>query len=134
MTRRHIVAGVALALVVAAIVAGLVIVGSPSNERARRLDEQRVRALQALTRAVDEYWRVRGRLPASLGELVNEPRINADTKDPLTAQEYVYQTRSQRTYRLCADFDRPSEDGRVDSPFWKHPAGRRCFDLDVAAP
>jgi len=132
MAPRHIVAGAALVLVLAAVVGGLVIVGSPSKERARRLDEQGVFALKALTRSVDEYWRIRGRLPASLGELVNEPRFSAETKDPQTQREYDYRAVSERTYQLCATFAGPSE-GASDAPFWKHDAGRRCFDVDVGA-
>jgi hypothetical protein len=133
MTPRYIVAGAALALVLAAIVAGLVVIGSPSDERARRLDEQRVRALQSLTRSVDEYWRVRGRLPASLPELMQEPRFSAETRDPVTAQAYGYRALSPRTYQLCADFDRQSEE-ELDSPFWKHGSARHCFDVEVGTP
>lgn len=40
--RRKLVAGLVIAAVVAAVGAGLIMLGSPADVRARRLDEQRV--------------------------------------------------------------------------------------------
>jgi len=132
MVPRHIVAGVALALVLAAVVAGLFIVGSPSNERARRLDEQRVGALQNISAMVDSYWTAHSSLPASLAALANDPRLSVDTKDPETREEYGYRTRSEREYELCATFDRETGED-PSSPFWTHGAGRRCFEIEARA-
>ena len=87
MAPRTVVAGIGVAVVLLAIVIGLAVVGSPADERARRLDERRVRALQGFAGAVDEYWRVRGRVPQSIAELMRDPRVIADTKDPATGQE-----------------------------------------------
>ena len=130
MAPRTVVAGIGVAVVLLAIVIGLAVVGSPADERARRLDERRVRALQSLAAAVDEYWRVRGRVPQSIAELMRDPRVIADTKDPVTGQEYVYRTVTDRTYQLCADFERQSA-GASDARLWAHPSGSRCFDLEV---
>ena len=133
MTSRHLVAGVALVLVLVAIVAGLLIVGSPAGERARRLDERRIGALQSLSSMVDRYWMTRGRLPSSLAELANDPRMNTDTKDPQTQREYGYRVVTDRKYELCANFDRETDDDLVP-PFWKHGAGRRCFEIETESP
>ena len=73
MAPRTVVAGIGVAIVLLAIVIGLAVIGSPADERARRLDERRVRALQGLAGAVDEYWRVRGRVPQSIAELMRDP-------------------------------------------------------------
>jgi type II secretory pathway pseudopilin PulG len=127
---RTVVAGVGVAIVLLAIVIGLAVIGSPADERARRLDERRVRALQGLAGAVDEYWRVRGRLPQSIAELIRDPRAVTDTRDPVSGQEYVYRTVTDRTYQLCADFERQSV-GVSDATLWAHRPGRHCFDLDV---
>ena len=132
MTPRHVLAGIAFALVSAAIVAGLVVVGSPSNERARRFDERRVGALRSLSSEVDGYWMARGRLPASLAELANNPRHGVETKDPETNEEYSYRVLSEKKYELCANFERESDED-VFSPFWKHGAGRQCFEIEAAA-
>ncbi|SRR6266581_2529984 len=130
MAPRTVVAGIGVAVVLLAIVIGLAVIGSPADERARRLDERRVRALQGLAGAVDEYWRVRGRLPQSIAELMRDPRVVTDTKDPVSGQEYVYRTVTDRTYQLCADFERQSV-GVSDARLWTHPSGRHCFDLEV---
>jgi type II secretory pathway pseudopilin PulG len=127
---RTVVAGVGVAIVLLAIVIGLAVIGSPADERARRLDERRVRALQGLAGAVDEYWRVRGRLPQSIAELIRDPRVVTDTRDPVSGQEYVYRTVTDQTYQLCADFERQSV-GMSDARLWAHRSGRHCFDLDV---
>jgi len=130
MTARTVVAGVGIGLVVVAIALGVYAIGSPAEERARRVDERRIRALQGLTGIIDEYWRVQGRLPPSVAELMKDPRIVADTKDPVTGQEFPYRRVTDRTYQVCAEFARPGS-GVSDRGSWAHPSGRHCFDLEV---
>ena len=48
MTGRQLLAGVVSLVVAAAIITGVVILGSPSNERALRLDQRRVSDLEGL--------------------------------------------------------------------------------------
>ena len=52
-------------------IAGLFASGSPSNERAKRLDEQRVSQLESISYAIDQYWNQNKSLPATLTELEN---------------------------------------------------------------
>jgi type II secretory pathway pseudopilin PulG len=132
MRPQTVAAGIALVAVVAAIAAGLIMLGSPSEQRARRLDGRRLAALQVLRSAIDDYWRTHGRLPESIGELVREPRFVSQTRDPVTGREYRYRAMTGTTYQICADFDRPSEP-ELDVPFWAHAAGSRCFDLEAPA-
>jgi len=131
MTMRTIAAAVGIVAVVAAIALGLYAVGSPADERARRLDQRRVRALQGLAASIDEYWNTRGRLPESLAELTRDPRTAAETKDPVNGNEYRYRTMTERIYELCADFVQQST-VTADAPIiWVHPAGMHCFALEV---
>ena len=123
-------AGVAIVVVVAAVTTGLVMIGSPSEERARRLDGRRLASLQVLRSAIDDYWRAHGRLPESIGELAREPRLVSETRDPVTGREYRYRAMAGASYQLCADFDRPSA-SELDVPFWAHAAGPRCFNLEA---
>jgi type II secretory pathway pseudopilin PulG len=125
-------AGVAIVVVVAAVTTGLVMTGSPSEQRARRLDGRRLASLQVLRSAIDDYWRTNGRLPESVGDLAKEPRFVSDTKDPVTGREYRYRAVTDRAYQLCADFDRPSA-SELDVPFWAHVAGPHCFNLEARA-
>jgi hypothetical protein len=130
---RAVILGFAAAIASGAIVAGLIIVGSPSEARMRRLDERRVRDLVSITRAVNAYWTRNARLPASLGQLVQTPATDVESQDPLTSQPYAYGVVGGTTYELCADFQANSQEeshpyfGR----FWSHPAGRHCFRLDA---
>lgn len=120
------------AAVVAAIVTGLVMMGSPSVERMRRLDEVRVRDLMQLTSAIDLYWRREGKLPASLDALATVPNASfRSTMDPATSAPYSYRTIDESRYEMCAAFETENADGEYDNRFWAHPAGRKCFELDA---
>ena len=145
--------GLAIGAVVVAVVGGLVVLGPPSEERARRLDERRVEDLRGITRAVHLYWTRHGRLPSSLGDLSSESGVGVSARDPGTAQAYELRVLDAETYELCASFEfntpipsarfRPGlgaapEPGDsaglaldVSEDFWSHGVGRRCFRLDA---
>ena len=133
---RRVALALGVAAVAGAIAAGLMILGSPADERLRRLDEMRVSDLLAISRAFDSHWTTHGRLPGSLTELLAGPRANARSRDPATGQEYGYRALGERTYELCADFDRDSSEGLpgMVNRFWAHGAGRQCFHLEVEIP
>ena len=133
LSGRHVVLGFAIATVAAAIVAGLMIVGSPGNERMRRLDDRRVRDLIDITRALNGYWTKHARLPSSLDELLESPGTAVQSRDPLTGQPYGFGVVGAKTYDLCADFQRESDEANSDrlGRFWSHGTGRRCFRLEA---
>lgn len=54
--------------VAATAVYGFWLSGSPSAERARRLDAQRINDLQQISYGMDQYWEFNGKLPESLEE------------------------------------------------------------------
>ena len=58
-----------IAIVISAIVAGLLLVDGPSAERRYRLDAQRVEHLDRLAAAIDCYWTLHDRLPKTVDEL-----------------------------------------------------------------
>ena len=124
---------VSSAVVLAAVVGGLVLLGSPSDERERRIDERRVSDLTAIASATDLYWTRHSALPESLGELVAEPGVKIVTVDPASADTYDYRTLDSIRYELCATFDQ--ESGEISTEpsrdLWAHGAGRHCFQLDA---
>ena len=137
--------GVIIVLMVAATVAaGLWIAGSPSSERARRFDDQRMNDLQQISSAVDAYQASYGKLPAALATLT-DPQIAryynlGSLTDPETSAAYDYAVTGEKTYRLCATFAQPSVDAseKTRTPYadpngraWQHTVGRQCFDLVV---
>ena len=129
----HVLIGLAVGVVVVAVVSGLIVLGPPSEQRARRLDDRRVEDLRGITRAVDLYWTRHGRLPASLDELSRESGVNINSHDPGTTQLYDYRVLGDKTYELCAHFQRdlPEPSQRVGKGFWSHGAGRQCFQPEV---
>ena len=83
--------------------------------------------------ATDAYWDPNTRLPTSLDELAEDQRTRVNTIDPGSAESYEYRTLGEETYELCATFDResPAPTGRSSTDFWRHEAGRQCFELNV---
>lgn len=119
----------ALVVVVATVVGvGIAMLGPPSEERARRLDDRRIDDLRRISLAAHLYNSRHQRLPASVAELSTEPGVMIDTADPVTREAYPYRVVDANRYELCATFDRQSSEAR-SSGFWSHGTGRQCFTL-----
>jgi hypothetical protein len=121
---------------------GLFFSGSPAEQRKKRADEQRAQHLQQITYAVDNFWNKNMRLPESIQELQNSPDAYLTSAvDPSTAVPYEFRIVEPRKYELCATFESETEnssDPRVpkmavtpEGQFWAHPAGNKCFQLEV---
>lgn len=132
-TPRTIIAGVAVAAVVATVSVALVLLGSPRQQRARRLDERRLEDLRGVSGAVDLHFTRAGRLPGSLDELPPELGPAPAARDPETGEPYRYEQIADDRYRLCADFAResPPERWGPQRDFWSHGAGPHCFELQA---
>jgi hypothetical protein len=128
--------GAAFALAAAAAIAGgLVLVGSPSEARLRRLDDERVADLRRVSSVVGMFHARTGSLPVSLDEVKRQGAWPAPPVDPETGAAYEYRALEARRYELCATFSRASEEqprGNTDV-FWVHTEGRQCFPLDIKA-
>ncbi len=128
--------GVAVTTVITAVVAGLFILGSPLEERARRVDDRRVADLQGIVAATDLYWTRHSRLPASLDDLTAEPGVRISTGDPASSEIYGYQPLDSAHYEVCASFERESgetsrDPARAARNLWAHGSGRQCFQLEA---
>ena len=125
--------GAAATAVIAAVTAGLFILGSPAEERARRIDNRRVADLQGIVAATDLYWTRHSRLPASLDDLTAEPGVRISTGDPARSEIYGYQPLDSASYEVCARFDRESgETARApERNLWAHGPGQQCFQLEA---
>jgi hypothetical protein len=128
---RRAFAGLAVAAVVAVVITGLIVSGSPAEQRVRRLDERRAQDLAQIKGAVDAYWSTRNGIPESFAELTEAqgPYLRNHERDPENGVPYEYRVVGDSAYELCAEFQRATDD---ESPYmreWSHPAGRRCFRL-----
>ncbi|MBU1705678.1 hypothetical protein KKG19_03045 [Patescibacteria group bacterium] len=144
---RFAAAGSVLVILVA-IVMGFFVVGSPSQQRARRMDEQRVSDLSSIQGQILNHWVQKGTLPADL-EALKDPLYGYEAPlDPATNQPYELAVRGELNFTLCATFDTaydPSA-GATDryyyeSPvypvggkgmdIWTHDQGRTCFERTI---
>lgn len=125
---------------------GMTLIGSPFQERLRRIDEQRLSDLRGIRRALEilcvdrsgDRPRLVADLPKTLAELDLRARQGdavpwaLSLQDPATKAPYEYRPLEDSQFELCAQFDLSRQ--RKWEPFWNHPAGKHCFQLDLLAP
>ena len=107
----------------AAVVAGMTVLGSPATARERRFDTRRAADLAELDRAVRDGFDDTGALPATVTASVVSTPV-----DPLTKQPYEYYVTGARSFEVCASFQQPSDQGDSD---WRHGTGRHCFKRSI---
>lgn len=130
----------AAAVVLASIVGGFIVMGSPTAQRDFRFDEQRVSALQSIQWQVINYWQTKAKLPSALSDLQDDITGFRVPTDPTTGAVYEYTTGAPLSFEVCATFVRETPKSAVmkDYPIlpsdaygvsenWKHGAGRTCF-------
>jgi hypothetical protein len=133
VTGKRTLAIVLVLVVAAAVTTGIVIIGSPGEERTRRLDDRRVEDLQRISSAIEVYHKRHSGVPGSLDELSKEPGLSLVPRDPVTGQAYGYRTFNANSYELCGAFDRDTADMRA-ADFWSHGTGTQCFTLNIKTP
>ena len=111
LSPRFIALGAAGTAVVAAVAFGLVLLGSPAQERERRIDARRVADLHGIAAATDLHWSRHSRLPASLDDLAAAPGLRINTRDPVSSETYGYEALDSLRYEVCATFDGESPAG-----------------------
>lgn len=149
-TERNIWRAVSLIIIVASIIIGFSVLGSPATQRAKRYDSQRVSDLQNIQWQVVSYFQRKGSLPTNLSELQDGISGYVTPADPKTNKSYEYTLvgQSAKAFQLCATFERsgnangyfgPSMPIAVDmsavratgSENWQHIAGHQCFDRSI---
>ncbi len=148
MSIRRVAAYMLAGASVLAVVASLLVAGSPSQARLQRYDQQRVADLQTIDSAVVTYasrqYRLSGEaglptggvlLPENLAALRQMPGYGElFLQDPITEQPYTYRVVDGVSYELCATFQAPSLDQLADSPLaptWTHGVGQTCFTRSI---
>ncbi len=147
-------------ILVAAIILGFVLVGSPAQQRAVRFDETRVNDLSIIQNEVINYYTTKHVLPKSMESLTNTLNGFVAPVDPASGAAYTYIMQdtvmadattgvTQSTFTLCANFATdsretstpsiattpvPTRDIYGNSPYsnnWSHGTGDSCFDRTV---
>ncbi|OGN09450.1 MAG: hypothetical protein A3C61_01255 [Candidatus Yanofskybacteria bacterium RIFCSPHIGHO2_02_FULL_39_10] len=140
-----------VAVVLASIVAGFFIAGSPMNQRLIKMDERRVSDLQTIQWQIINYWQRKESLPVSLNDLADPISGFIVPKDSQTGQVYEYNVLGGLKFELCAVFSTTSLDEGVQrqaqqpkavpiaidgrssyiSDVWWHDVGRVCFERTI---
>lgn len=142
VTRMAAIASVVIVL--AAIVTGFFIIGSPAKQRAMRFDDQRVQDLQMIQSSIINHWTQKSKTPSQLSELSDSLSGFTPPLDPSTKQPYEYSRTSDLMFELCATFTYPSETNSREKfasapmPYggsymdnWSHGGGRICFERTI---
>lgn len=144
-SRAKLVGYAAGVAVLAAIVSGFFIIGTPSDMRMMRLDSQKVSDLQNIQWQIINYWQQKESLPATLADIEDPLSGYSVPVDAQTGEPYVYKRNSPLDFSLCATFNRESMTqgeasvARPSMPYaapmegenWKHGAGEVCFDRSI---
>jgi hypothetical protein len=134
VARSRVLGALVTVVAIAAVAIGIVLLGSPADERARRLDQRRVQDLSGIARAVNLHWTRHASLPPSLEQLQQAPGADIRSTDPTTGDAYEYRPLDGTTYELCARFEH--ESARAGRPagihdIWSHGGGRQCFQREA---
>ncbi|MFQ5661801.1 MAG: DUF5671 domain-containing protein [Candidatus Paceibacteria bacterium] len=132
-------------VVLAAVISGFFIIGTPADQRLLRFDREKINDLQSIQWQIVNFWQNKERLPESLLELEDPISSFMVPTDKQTDEEYKYRSISGLTFELCAEFNKEStgslnENIRVAKPFggpniedsnWAHGEGEVCFERTI---
>ncbi len=131
-------------IVLTGIITGFLMVGSPSSERARRFDDERINNLQFLQSEIVFYWQNKHVLPSNLDALKDDIRGVRPPLDPETGASYGYAIKDAESFSLCATFKTESttyQNKEARSmpamPYaslennWEHDVGNTCFERHI---
>lgn len=152
--RVPLISGLALGLAIfVLVVAGFIVAGSPTEQREKRLDAERVSDLQSIVWEIESFVVNNQEIPQSLDALRQEQIYGISLTDPVTNEPYVYNVTGEDQFELCANFARSSvgnssENNGFYEPrpiaplkaslqtvsgesIWEHEAGEECFEFEV---
>ena len=125
-------------IVLGSIIWGFAVLGSPATQRLYKYDNQKVNELMSINSEIMNYYNNKGVLPRNLADITAGAYYIIVT-DSQTSKPYEYEKKREKTYNLCALFNKASNEkdklnSAVSFPYgvsWTHPAGRYCFTQTV---
>lgn len=147
-SRRYFVWGSAL-FVLASVIIGFIVMGSPQTQRLVRLDDQRVQALSSIQWQIVNYWQQKEKLPETLNQLQDPISGFVIPSDPVTGEMYGYQATGKNSFKLCSTFGASNKNSGVGASMprtapvpikgygngidenWQHDTGNVCFDRTI---
>jgi len=122
-------------IVVVAVIAAFLVVGSPMEARKQSADAQRVSDLASIVQMVREYRIQNHKLPERLTDCVSYPTQEGVLNDPQTGKPYEYRALPGDKFELCATFETDTTKKPVEPNYGygasqevsnRHPIGRVC--------
>lgn len=150
---NHLFGWGAAAVIVAAIIGGLSMVGGPVKARDLKIDSKRLKNMHMTARVISCYGDVNDGVPQTIGAAkdalekggIEEKKkkrceyLNWET-DPVTKTEFEYKRLGKQSFELCGVFVRADDDQRVrsrsaynrnrqvlDTSVTRETAGRFCY-------
>lgn len=125
-------------LIVASVVVGFAVIGSPRTQRLVKYDELKISNLQSLVSEVRYYYERNNILPATLAELAQNAVYGGMYTDSQSNKPYVYEVVNDKTFKVCAEFNLDSSRDSVaqihpELDVWNtYKAGQYCFTQSVS--
>jgi hypothetical protein len=131
-----------LGSVIASIVLGFIVLGSPATQRDLRLDMERISSLSLIQSQAVSYWQQNRTLPETIDQLDNPIYGITMPLDPVTREPYTYEKTGDTSFTICATFAResagtmsgeyyPEIPGLKNADVWEHSAGETCFEREI---
>lgn len=147
-----------IAIVLAGIVWGFLVIGGPVSQRALKLDERRRNDLRNIQSDVVSYWQQTETLPKKLSDLSMLYSGHRVPTDPEFEKGFVYEynilSEEELRFEVCAVFAAPTPKGWVSNRYnssgffttdvamvepafvgqsddWQHETGRHCFERTI---
>ncbi len=145
--RQKIYTIIVICVLVATIIWGFSVFGSPKTQRLFRYDNQKITDLQNIQWQIISYWQTNGIIPADLedlesnGEFAKYGKIIIPT-DTQLEKSYEYRPTGLMNFELCADFNNENttnqyqyldvapisaKESVIQNNNWNHQSGRQCF-------
>lgn len=140
----RILGGIVSLVVLAFVIWGVVLAGSPFQARLERFDQQKVNDLQLIQSHVIDYWINTESLPENLTQVEDAVRGVRIPTDIQTGANYQYNALGELSFELCAlfntasteteslmEFPRPIGGVFIENEFWTHDEGEVCFERTI---
>ncbi|MBX4210546.1 hypothetical protein KW783_01085 [Candidatus Parcubacteria bacterium] len=141
-SRNKLFAIISIVIVLGSLVIGFIVMGSPTTQRLRRFDEQKISDLQNVQYEILNYWNAKATVPTSFNDL-KDPLFGYDTPVDPQGGQYTYSKKSNSSFEICADFNLDSNNSGINQygrPYsgefkepenWKHGKGKTCFTRTI---
>jgi len=130
---------VALVFVVALVVWGFAVIGSPRTQQLIKYDQQKISDLQGLNYQLQNYYQMHGNIPSAIFDL-DCAQSPSNCMDKQTNKSYEYIKTGDVSYEFCAVFNKSSADEKIPYTtyyaetgpnFSQYDAGRSCFEYKM---